>query len=54
VFNIRWTLAAFADNLANKHAEMEVAPTTSTIVPQFSRIVTNQPLTVGIDVNVKF
>jgi len=54
VFNSRWTLAAFADNLANKHAEMEVAPTTSTIVPQFSRIVTNQPLTVGIDVNVKF
>jgi iron complex outermembrane recepter protein len=54
VSNDRWTLAAFANNLTNKHAAMEVDPTISTVIPSYHRIVSNQPLTVGIDVNVKF
>jgi outer membrane receptor protein involved in Fe transport len=54
MFNDHWTLAAFATNLTNKHAEMEVDPTISAPIPAYFRAVSNQPLTVGIDVNVKF
>jgi hypothetical protein len=54
VFNTRWTVGAFVNNLTNKHAEMEVDPELELNIPAFSRIVTNQPLTAGIDVNVKF
>jgi iron complex outermembrane receptor protein len=54
VFNTRWTVAAFVNNLTNKHAEMEVDPELELNIPAFSRLVSNQPLTAGIDVNVKF
>jgi hypothetical protein len=54
MFNDRWTLAAFINNLTNKHAQMDVAPWTSTQSESFYRLVSNQPLTAGVDVNVKF
>jgi iron complex outermembrane recepter protein len=54
VFNDRWTVAAFVNNLTNKHAELEGASVVVAPIPSLTRYVTNQPLTAGIDVNVKF
>ena len=54
VSNSRWMLAVFANNLTNKHAELEATPALSLNFPPFYRITTNQPLTVGVDFNVKF
>jgi iron complex outermembrane receptor protein len=54
VFNDRWTVAAFVNNLANKQAELEGASAIVVPIPSLTRYVTNQPLTAGIDVNVKF
>jgi iron complex outermembrane recepter protein len=54
VFNDRWTVALFVNNLTNKHAELEGASVVVVPVPSLTRYVTNQPLTAGIDVNVKF
>jgi iron complex outermembrane receptor protein len=54
VFNDHWTVAAFVNNLTNKHAEIEAANVLSAPTPTYQRITTNQPLTVGVDVNVKF
>lgn len=54
MFNDRWTVAAFIDNLTNKHAEMEAAATIVAPIPTLYRMVTNQPRTAGIDVNIKF
>lgn len=52
--NDRWTVTAFVNNLTNKHAEIEVASTLSAFYSAYQRITTNQPLTAGIDVNVRF
>ena len=54
VFDNRWTVAVFINNVTNKHAQMEVDPELELNIPAFYRIVTNQPLTAGADVNVKF
>jgi outer membrane receptor protein involved in Fe transport len=54
VFNDRWTVAAFVNNLTNKQAELEGASAIVVPIPSLTRYVTNQPLTAGIDVNVKF
>jgi hypothetical protein len=47
-------VAAFVNNLANKHAELEGGWGIVVPVPSLNRYYTNQPLTAGIDVNVKF
>jgi outer membrane receptor protein involved in Fe transport len=45
----------FVDNLTNKHAELSTNTTSfSWIVPSVTRVATNQPLTVGIDVSYGF
>ena len=49
-----WTLAAFANNLFNKRAELEVMLQESLPDAAFNRIVTNQPLTAGLDLSLKF
>jgi iron complex outermembrane receptor protein len=53
-FNDHWTVAAFVNNLTNKHTVLEAANTYSGNLPSYYRAVSNQPLTAGIDVNVKF
>jgi len=54
VFNNRWTVAAFVNNLTNKHAELEGGWGIVVPIPDLTRYYTNQPLTAGLDVNVKF
>ncbi len=45
----------FVDNLTNKHAELSTNTTSfSWIVPSVTRVATNQPLTLGIDVSYGF
>ncbi len=45
----------FVDNLTNKHAELSTNTTSfSWIVPSVTRVATNQPLTLGIDVSYRF
>lgn len=54
VMSDRWTIAVFVDNLTNKHTALEGASVVVVPVPSLTRLVSNQPLTAGIDVNVKF
>lgn len=46
----KWRVSAFADNLANKHAQLGINTTTYSLnVPNLTRVATNQPRTIGID-----
>jgi iron complex outermembrane recepter protein len=53
-FNDHWTVAAFVNNLTDKHTQIEFGNAFSSPIPSYYRPVSNQPLTAGIDVNVKF
>jgi iron complex outermembrane recepter protein len=45
----------FSDNVANKHAELGINTTGfSWTIPSLERVVTNQPRTIGVDVQYKF
>lgn len=45
----------FADNLANKHAELGINTTGfSWTIPSLERVVTNQPRTIGVDIKYNF
>jgi iron complex outermembrane receptor protein len=49
-----WTAWLFADNVFNRRAEVENATILSFPVPDFNRVLTNQPLTVGVDLSYRF
>jgi outer membrane receptor protein involved in Fe transport len=49
-----WTVAAFVDNVFNKHAQLESLYTENLASAAFNQIVTNQPLTAGVDVAYHF
>jgi outer membrane receptor protein involved in Fe transport len=53
-FGEKWSATAFVNNLTNKHAELESMFTENEPQPDFTRIVTNQPLTAGVDLTFKF
>jgi len=50
----RWTVTAFVDNVFNKHAQLESLYMENLGSAAFNRIVTNQPLTAGIDLTYKY
>jgi len=53
-FGGSWSATVFVDNIFNKHAELESMFTENEPQPDFTRIITNQPLTAGVDLNYRF
>ena len=49
-----WSATLFIDNVFNKHAELESLYTENLASAAFNQIVTNQPLTAGVDLSYKF
>jgi len=49
-----WTLALFVDNVFNKHAQLESLYAENLASAGFNAIVTNQPLTGGIDITYRY
>jgi len=49
-----WTASLFVNNVTNKHAELESMFTENEPQPDFTRIMTNQPRTGGVDLTYKF
>jgi iron complex outermembrane recepter protein len=49
-----WGASLFVDNLFNKHAQLESLFQETLPAASFNRIVTNQPLTAGLDLTYKF
>ncbi len=49
-----WSLALFANNLTNKHAYLEDVAQLGLPNASYNRVATNQPETIGVDLNVKF
>ncbi|MBV8341093.1 MAG: TonB-dependent receptor [Gammaproteobacteria bacterium] len=51
----RWSAYLFADNLTDKHAQLGIDTTAfAWTIPSVERVVTNQPRTIGLDVNFRF
>jgi iron complex outermembrane receptor protein len=53
-FRDTWNATLFVNNLTNKHAQLESMFTENEPQPDFTRIITNQPLTGGIDLTYRF
>jgi outer membrane receptor protein involved in Fe transport len=50
-----WSGYFFIDNLTNKHAELSVNTTSfSWVIPSLTRVATNLPLTIGVNLAYKF
>jgi outer membrane receptor protein involved in Fe transport len=49
-----WGAALFVNNLFNKHAQLESLFQEDLPSAAFNRIVTNQPLTAGVDLTYRF
>jgi iron complex outermembrane recepter protein len=49
-----WSVAVFVDNLFNKHAQLENLYTENLASAAFNEVVTNQPLTGGIDLSFRY
>ena len=49
-----WNLSAFVNNVFNKHAQMESLFQETLPSAAFNRVITNQPLTGGIDLSYRF
>ncbi len=49
-----WEASLFANNLFDKHAWLEDLVQESLGNPSFNRVITNQPLTIGVDLTYKF
>jgi iron complex outermembrane recepter protein len=54
IFRDKWSATLFVSNLTNKHAQLESMFTENEPQPSFTRIVTNQPLTSGVDLTYRF
>jgi iron complex outermembrane recepter protein len=50
----RWSAALFADNLTNKMALLSDTGALSANISILNRVATNQPRTIGVDLNIKF
>jgi iron complex outermembrane recepter protein len=51
----KWSAYLFADNLTDKRAQLGINTTAfAWTIPSVERVVTNQPRTIGIDVNYRF
>jgi outer membrane receptor protein involved in Fe transport len=50
----RWTASVFVDNVFNKHAQLESLYTENLASAAFNAVVTNQPLTAGVDIGYHF
>ena len=53
-FRETWSATLFVNNLTNKHAQLESMFTENEPQPDFTRIVTNQPLTAGVDLTYRY
>jgi outer membrane receptor protein involved in Fe transport len=53
-FKDKWTASGFVNNLTNKHAQLESMFTENEPQPDFTRLITNQPLTAGVDLTYQF
>jgi outer membrane receptor protein involved in Fe transport len=49
-----WTATLFIDNMFNKHAQLESLYPENLGSAAFNRVITNQPLTAGVDVSFKY
>ena len=49
-----WSAALFANNLTNKHAYLEDIAQLGLPNAAYNRVSTNQPMTIGVDLNVKY
>jgi outer membrane receptor protein involved in Fe transport len=49
-----WTATVFVDNVFNKHAQLENLYPQNLGDAAFNRVITNQPLTAGVDLTYKF
>ena len=49
-----WTASMFVNNVFNKHAQLESLYTENLASAAFNQVVTNQPLTAGVDLAFKF
>jgi outer membrane receptor protein involved in Fe transport len=50
----RWSAVLFVDNLTNKMALLSDTTPLSTYIPVLNRVSTNQPRTIGVDLNYRF
>ena len=50
----RWSAVLFADNLTNKMALLSDTGALSANISILNRVATNQPRTIGVDLNFKF
>jgi outer membrane receptor protein involved in Fe transport len=53
-FRETWSATVFVNNLTNKHAQLESMFTENEPQPDFTRVVTNQPLTAGVDLTYRY
>jgi len=53
-FRDTWTASLFVDNVFNKHAQLESLYTENLASAAFNAIVTNQPLTAGLDLTYRY
>ena len=53
-FRDAWTASLFVDNVFNKHAQLESLYPENLGSPAFNRVITNQPLTAGIDLSFRY
>jgi len=53
-FRDRWSATVFVDNLFNKHAQLENLYMENLASAAFNQVVTNQPLTAGVDLTMRY
>jgi outer membrane receptor protein involved in Fe transport len=53
-FHDKWSASVFVKNLTNKQAKLESMFTENEPQPDFTRYITNQPLTAGVDLTYAF
>jgi iron complex outermembrane receptor protein len=53
-FRDKWNATVFVNNATNRHAQLESMFTENEPQPSFTRMITNQPLTAGLDLSYRF
>jgi hypothetical protein len=53
-FRDTWGATLFVNNATNRHVQLESMFTQNEPQPDFTRIVTNQPLTAGVDLTYRY